>query len=66
MTGTLVTTYYVMDVVFYLWYYWLMFPFLSFKSHSFGKVFNCSFFVTMRKVIFDGRVSEGHGGDGAL
>jgi hypothetical protein len=51
MTGTLMTTCYVMDVVFYLWYYCVMFYLLSLKSHSLGKVFRCSFLVTTRKVI---------------
>jgi hypothetical protein len=65
MTGTLVTTYYVIDVVFYLWYCCVMFHLLTLKSYSIGKVFHCSFLVTTRKVIPGGRVSEGHGWDGA-
>jgi hypothetical protein len=51
MIGTLMTTCYVMDVVFYLWYCCVMFYLLSLKSHSLGKVFRCSFLVTTRKVI---------------
>jgi hypothetical protein len=45
------TTYYVMDVVFYLWYCCVRFYLLSLKSHSLGKVFRCNFLVTTRKVI---------------
>jgi hypothetical protein len=51
MIGTLVTTYYAMNVVFYLWYCCVKFYLLSLKSHSLGKVFRCSFLVTKRKVI---------------
>jgi hypothetical protein len=46
MTGTLVTIYYVMDVVLYLWYCYVIFRLLSLNSHSLG------FLVTTRKVIF--------------
>jgi hypothetical protein len=42
MTGILVTTCYVMDVVFYLWYCCVMFHSLSLKSHSPDKVFTNS------------------------
>jgi hypothetical protein len=52
MIGTLMATCYVMDVVFYLWYCYVMFYLLSLKSHSLGKVFRCSFLVTTRKVFF--------------
>jgi hypothetical protein len=52
MTGTLMTTCYVMDVLFYLWYCCVMFYLLSLKSHNLGKVFRCSFLVTTRKVTF--------------
>jgi hypothetical protein len=41
-----------MDVVFYLWYCYVMFYLLSLKSHSLGKVFRCSFLITTRKVFF--------------
>jgi hypothetical protein len=51
MTGTLVTTYYVMDVILYLWYCYAMFHLLSLRSHSLGKVFRCSFLIMTRKVI---------------
>jgi hypothetical protein len=51
MTGTLMTTCYVMNVIFYLWYCCVMFHLLSLKSHSLGKVFRCSFLITMRKMI---------------
>jgi hypothetical protein len=51
LTGTLVANYYVMDVVLYLCYCCVMFHLLSLKSHSFGKVFCCSFLVMTRKVI---------------
>jgi hypothetical protein len=58
MTGTLMTTCYVIDVVFYLWYCCVMFYLLSLKSHSLGKVFHCSFLVTTRKVFFPEVVSR--------
>jgi hypothetical protein len=35
-----------------------MFYLLSLKSHSLGKVFRCSFLVTMRKVFFPEVVSR--------
>jgi hypothetical protein len=66
MTGTLMTTCYVMDVVFYLWYYCVMFHLLSLKFHSLGKVFHYSFLVTTRKVISRRSCLEGHGWDGTL
>jgi hypothetical protein len=58
MTGTLMASYYVMDVVFYLWYCCVMFYLLSLKSHSLSKVFRCSFLVTTRKVFFPEVVSQ--------
>jgi hypothetical protein len=46
------TIYHIMDVVLYLWYYYVMFLLLSLNLIVLVKVFHCSFLVTMRKMSF--------------
>jgi hypothetical protein len=46
------TIYHIMDVVLYLWYYYVMFLLLSLNLIVLVKVFRYSFLVTMRKMSF--------------